>query len=160
MTGDSLVHSEDVTRLVGGSKICPKTGKIDFSAFDRTAKDTTGLSFNRTGVFSPDQDADDAEISRIMRSRLSVGKTAVHAVTNVGTALKALASFGTLFDFVENPLDAEVDKPANPAHVLMKGLPFVGEAIGSLNSDVAGALLCRTISRTFLAWPPKARIET
>jgi hypothetical protein len=146
-----LGDHENVARYVGGSNFDPATGRVNGAAFDRTAKDVGGLSFNRTGVLSQIGADDDRQICLVMASRISFGKTAVFAETNVGESVDALRSFGEVFHFIDDPLKAEGTKLANPAHALMIGLPFVGEAIGSLKAELAGDLIARTVQRVFPA---------
>lgn len=143
-----------VVRYVGGFHVDPRTGQINGSAFERTAKDVDGLSFNRRGVFAPDVEGDRAAIRRVMASRLKLGATATFAEINVGSALDALTEFEQDVFFVEHPLPAEDGKVANPAHALMIGFPFAGEQVGSLKSEVAGDRLRLCICDQFSAVLP------
>lgn len=144
---------EDVTRYVGGAHFDPGTGQINGSAFDRTPRDVDGLSVNRVGFLGADVAADRAELRRVMGSRLTLGKTAVFVQLNVGEALDALAEFEEDIFFTPDPLEAVGDKLANPAHALCIGLPFKGEATGSLKSAVAGDRLRAVIRDRFPAHP-------
>ncbi len=153
-----LADDKNVVRYVGGSHVTlsPLTGEfeVDASAFDRTAKDHDGLSFTERLVLSIDPHRDEDEIRRVLAARRSLGKTARFVEVNVEQAVKALSVFDNDFYFCEDPLPATTGIPANPAHVLLKGLPFAGEAIGSLSSEWAGELLSGIVTRTFPAVAP------
>jgi hypothetical protein len=147
-----LARDVDAARYVGGAHFDPDTGAVNASAFDRQPKDTDGLSFTRTGFWSAnDSDADDAQIRKIVGSRMAFGKSACFVEMNVGSAVDALSIDGEEFWFREDSLEAEGTMLANPAHALLIGLPYKGEIIGSLRSEVAGDRLCRVIKRRFPA---------
>ena len=152
---ERLTNDKNVVRYVGGSHVVinPVSGEfeIDASAFDRTTKDHDGLSFIERLVLSTDPQRDEVEIRRVLSARRSFGKSARFAELNVGQAIEALRVFDSDFYFCEDPLPASNGIPANPAHALLKGLPFVGEAVGSLRSEWAGELLSGTVTRTFPA---------
>ncbi len=148
-----LERDEIVARYVGGAHIDAGTGQINGSAFDRTSKDVDGLSFTRRGMFAADSEADRAVIRQVVGSRLRLRRTAVFAEVEVGSALEALHAFESAIDFIEDPLDAEEDALANPAHALLIGYPFRGESIGSLKSEVAGDQLRLRIYDRFAAVP-------
>lgn len=147
----SLNPEEEVVRYIGGSKFDSVTGQVGGSAFERPLKDKDGLSFTRRYVFSTDDEQDKKSIRKVFSSRMKVGSTAQFAQLQVGEALASLREFDELFDFVEDPLTAEGDYLANPAHVLLEGLPFKGEVVGSLKSELAGDLLARCVTQVFSA---------
>lgn len=157
-TNQRLADDKNVARYVGGSHVTlnPLSGEfeVDASAFDRTKKDHDGLSFVERLVLSTDQQRDEIEIRRVLAARRSIGKTARFAELNVGQAVEALSVFDNDFYFCEDPLSAKDGIPANPAHALLKGLPFVGEAVGSLRSEWAGELLSGIVTSTFPAVAP------
>lgn len=152
----SLGQDEEVVRYVGGVHIDPENGDIDGSAFHRPPKDKDGLSFTRRYLLSISEQEDIAAIREIFASRMKLGKTAQFAQLQVGAALEVLNQFDEFFDFVEDPLSQENECLSNPAHALLLGLPFKGEAIGSLRSDLAGDLIASCINRAFPAHAPSA----
>lgn len=145
-------RSEDVVRYVGGSHFDRDTGIVNGSAFDRNPTDTDGLSVNRVGVWATDRKEDRRAMRRVMATRRTPGKTAVFVQVNVGAALDALAEFEEDVFVCHNPLEQEGTKAANPAHALIIGLPFKGETIGSLRSELAGDRLASVISERFPAF--------
>lgn len=153
---EPLDDSENAARYVGGLNFDPVTKRVNIEAFDRGVKDADGLSFTRTGMLAEEQNADDSMIRKIMGSRLAIGKNAVFAVVKVGDAILSLSHFGMKFEFVADPLEEDGAKLANPAHALLLGLPFKGESVGSLNSELAGDLLVRAVNRLFWAHSDKS----
>ena len=148
---------DDLARYVGGAHFDPGTGEINGSAFERTAKDTDGVSVTRCRLFAADVSKDEAAIRRVVGSRLNLGKTAVFAEVNTGKVLDVLAVFEQDISVVQDPLLAEKGALPNPAHALIVGFPFKGEAVGSLKSEVAGDKLKQIIIRKFpavVASPP------
>lgn len=145
----TVSDQDDFVRHVGGSHIDGDV--INGSAFERTPKDVDGVSVSMRGIFSGDQDADIASIRTVVGARRKLGKTSVFAEVNVGNALAVLHEFEESITIVANPLPAEGDLPEDPAHALIVGLPFKGEAIGSLRSELAGDLLARRILRIYPA---------
>ena len=150
-TPKRLSREKNVARYVGKSHFDPNTGGVGASAFDRMPKDTDGLSVTQCGIFAKTSNKDDAQIRRVVGSRMKLGATACFAQLNVGAALDALTTFENEFYFQEDPLFAENERLANPAHALLIGLPFKDEAIGTLKAELAGDLLKRIIQRTFPA---------
>lgn len=148
---NNLAEDEQVVRYVGGSHYSEDTHEVDGSAFDRKPKDDDGLSFTRRFLLSDDEGDDENKIREIFDSRMKVGSTAQFAQLKVADALSALTEFEEVFEFVEDKLDAEGDALANPAHALLLGLPFAGESIGSLKSEVAGDLLSQCVNYCFPA---------
>jgi hypothetical protein len=148
---DPVPDNEDIVRYVGGSHFAPYTQQINASAFDRTAKDEDGLSFNRVGIFDSNIDKDRDELRRVMASRMSLGKKAVFVQINVGEAIKSLTEFQENIFVVADPLSADGPALANPAHALMCGLPFKGESVGSLKSELAGDRLRAVVRVVFPA---------
>lgn len=124
---------------------------INGSAFERTPKDTDGVSVDMRGVFSKDCETDISKIREVVGARRKLGKNSVFAELNVGTTLSVLHEFDETIAIVSRPLAVEGDLPADQAHAVILGLPFKGEATGSLRSEVAGDLLARRIIRTFPA---------
>jgi hypothetical protein len=149
--GSKLAKTKSVVRYVGGAHLDPNTRMIGGSAFDRGPKDTDGLSFTQCGILAKQQAKDDNEIRRIIGSRIALGKTACFAELNVGEAIDALSNFERAFWFQLDPVPKDGEQLENPAQTLLIGLPFKGEAVGSLNSELAGDLLRRCIRRTFPA---------
>jgi hypothetical protein len=148
-----LASAERVVRYVGGLHYNHETGVVDGSAYGRRKNDDDGLSFTRRYIVAVDDETDKNQIRRIFASRLKIGKTAVFAQFSVADALDALSDYEEAFDFIENELEAEGQCLANPAHALLRGLPFVGEAVGSLKSEVAGDLLASRVDEIFHANP-------
>lgn len=152
LTNRSAVSREiDLARYVGGSHFDETTNQINGSAFDRMPKDHDGLSVNRCGVFDSNVDLDRQAMRVVTASRMKVGKTAVFIQFNTGAALDALAEFNQEILICEDPLPADGAALANPAHALVVGLPFKGESLGSLKSELAGARLRATIFDRFSA---------
>ncbi len=147
----SVTEDENIVRYVGGRNYDPNTGVINGGAFDRNSKDGDGLSVTRRYVFSIDDVVDKNQIRRVVGSRLKFGKTAVFAQLNVGEMLRALDEFNQNISVVEDALEADGEYLANPAHALILGLPFAGEAIGSLKSEIAGDKIRTTIQSSFPA---------
>lgn len=147
---------ENVTRYAGGSHYDATTGEVNGSAFDREAKDADGLSVNRVGVLSRDKDEDRASTRRVLATRRTLGRTAIFVELNVGAALEALAEFEEDIFMCHDALEKEGDKAANPAHALVIGLPFKGEAVGSLKSELAGDRLRGVVCDTFPVIVPLA----
>lgn len=146
--------AEDATRYVGGAHFDPTTRQVNASAFDRAPKDTDGLSINRVGVFSGDRDEDRIALRAVMGSRMKLGRTAIFAQFNAGAALAALAEFEEGIFLCHDPLLAERGWLANPAHALIVGLPFKGEAVGSLKAELAGDRLRAVVHDFFPAVAP------
>ncbi|MEK6637380.1 MAG: hypothetical protein AABY88_04775 [Pseudomonadota bacterium] len=156
-----LGADRNVVRYVGGASISlgPSAGEFEIGAgaFERSTKDEDGLSFIERFVLAKQSKADEDEIRRILASRRSFGKTAQFAELNVGRALEALSYFDNDFYFCEDPLPEDGERLANPAHVLLIGLPFKGELAGSMTSELAGELLSGAVERLFPAMHPKTK---
>lgn len=149
----NLSDDEVIVRYVGGAHIDPKTKKINGSAFERSAKDTDGVSFNRRRIFCYGEICDRKKIINIMKTRMKLGKTSCFAEVLVKDALEKLSTVeGISIIFLEDPLDGDNTKPCNPAHAIMEGFPFVGETIGSLSSELAGDLLRKCIIQEYPAF--------
>ncbi len=88
-----------------------------------------------------------------MASRMTLGRTAVFVQLNVGAALTALKEFEEDIFVCHDARSAEGTRVANPAHALIIGLPFKGEAVGSLKSELAGDRLRATVHDRFAARP-------
>ncbi len=146
-----LPSDQVVARYVGALHIDPITGQINGSAFERSPKDTDGVSFTRRGMLAEDTDQDRAAIRGVVGSRLRLGRTAVFAELQVGDALAALERFDQDVSFVEDPLPAEGAMLANPAHALLIDLPFKGDHVGSLKSEAAGDYLRQCVRDRFPA---------
>jgi hypothetical protein len=151
-----LGDQTNVVRYVGGSYApeSPDGSGIVIlpGAFDR--KDEDGLSFIQRLILAKAEKQDKDRICLVFASRRTPGKTAVFAEMNVGDALQALSVFDNDFFFIEDPLPAEGEMLANPAHALLVGLPFPGVAIGSIQSEFAGQLLASVVLNTFPAIKP------
>lgn len=141
--------SQNYVRHVGGSHI--DNGVINGSAFERTAKDVDGVSISLRGVFSTSTKSDVSRIREVVGARRNLGRSSVFAELNAGTTLSVLQSFEEQVSIVSAPLECEGELPADPAHALIVGLPFKGETVGSLRSEVAGDLLARRIICTYPA---------
>ena len=142
---------ETLVRYVGGSHVDSSTGIINGSAFERTAKDTDGVSLTRRGILAAAKDHDREAIKKVVGSRLSLGKTAVFAEIRAGAVLDCLAEFEQGIFICEDPLPEVGLELANPAHALIIGFPFQGESIGSLKSEEAGDRLRHQIQDRFPA---------
>jgi hypothetical protein len=151
---------DNLARYVGGAHFDPGTGEINGSAFERTAKDTDGLSVTRCRFFAADVPTDDEAIRHVVGSRLKLGKTAVFAEVNTGQVLDVLGVFEQDVSIVQDPLLAKHAVLANPAHALIMGLPFKGESVGSLKSEIAGDKLKQIIIRKFPAVIAPPRVPT
>lgn len=143
--------AENIVRYVGASAFDRAMGLVNGSAFDRTPKDHDGVSVTRRGILAQDSLEDEDEIRRAVGSRLRLGLTAIFVELNVGEALHALAEFEQEVLVCEDPLQAENGYLPNPAHALILGLPFAGETVGSLRSEVASDRLRQIIRRRFPA---------
>jgi len=149
-----LSNSEVVVRYVGGAHIDPKTNEINGSAFERSPKDKDGVSFNRRNIFCYFEKCDRENIISIMKTRMNLGKKSRFAEIIVGDVLAKMSKEdGISIDFYEDFLDKEPGIPSNPAHALLKGLPFTGEKIGSLDSELAGDLLRQCIVNEYPTFP-------
>lgn len=144
-------NHEDICRFVGVRAYDRVTKKADASAFSRKKKDHDGLSVNRRGVFSEDVNIDNANIRAVMRCRLSMKATETFIVLNTGAILDALTEFGREVFVCQDPLPADGDILANPAHALIVGLPFKDEPIGSMTSEAVGDILRRLVTDYFPA---------
>jgi hypothetical protein len=142
-------NDQNFLRHVGGSHIHGDV--INGSAFERAPKDVDGVSIAIRGVFSDDTQTDVAKIREVVGARRKLGRTSVFAELNVGAALSVLHEFEEAITIVLEPLSADDDGPEDPSHALILGLPFQGEAIGSLKSELAGDLLARRIICTYPA---------
>lgn len=145
----SIHFDRNFVRHVGGSHIDGDV--INGSAFERSPKDLDGVSISIRGIFSADSDKDIASIRSVVGARRKLGKTSVFAELNVGSALSVLHEFEKSVAIEAAPLAATKGFPEDPAHALIVGLPFAGEMIGSLRSELAGDLLARRILRTYPA---------
>ena len=134
-----------MVRYVGGSNYDRDQGLVNGAAFARKNKDEDGLSFTERGILADTLHSDISRIWEILASRMAIGKTACLCEINVGRALEALEEFADTFEFHADPLEPEGEKLPNPAHALLIGLPFEGEAIGSLKSELAGDLLRQNV---------------
>ena len=152
-----VARPEDLCRYAGATQFDASTGKIGASVFDRYLKDHDGLSVNRRGVFSNVESEDDAEICRVASTSRTPGKTARFVVFNTGKLLDVLEEFDREVFVCQDPLNAEDEAEANPAHALIVGLPFVGEEVGSITSEIIGDRLRRIASVGFPAHPEKAK---
>lgn len=146
-----VARDENVVRYVGAAHFEQDTGVLNGSAFDRGPKDTDGLSVTRRGVLSTKRLQDETNIRLVLGSRLKLGTNALFVELNVGGILDALEEFEQEVFVCEDPLPAAGKALANPAHALIAGLPFAGEAIGSLRSEVAGDKLRALVSHSFPA---------
>jgi hypothetical protein len=146
-----VAQEEDLTRYCGGAHFDADTGEVNGSAFDRNPKDIDGVSVTRCRFFSDVIEDDQNEIRRVVGSRLKFGKTAIFVELNTGDLLDALAEFEQEISVIQDPLPAQAGALPNPAHALIIGFPFRGEAIGSLKSELAGDRLRRIILRRFPA---------
>lgn len=142
---------ENVVRYVGGASYDPVTKEVDGGAFGRKPKDTDGLSFTIRMILDSDSESDKNRIREIFSTHIKVGKTAIFAELNVGDVEEALEEFGDGFFFQHDPLPEDGEKLANPAHAILNGLPFIGEAAGSLKSEYAGDLLKNLVLDKFPA---------
>jgi hypothetical protein len=147
-------REENVARHVGGAHFDDTTGQVNGGAFDRSPKDTDGLSVMRRGVLAIDPPDDEIAIRRVMSSVRKLGATSQFVELNVGRMLDALEEFEQEVFVCEDPIPAEGDALANPAHALVVGLPFAGEAIGSLRSELVGDRLRSLVCHTFPAVLP------
>ena len=134
----------------------PDTGQVSAGAFDRAPKDDDGLSVNRVGVFSGDLAADRSQLRAVMASRMKLGANAAFVQLNAGEAIATLSEFEGPIFICHDPLPASDTALENPAHALIIGLPFKGEAVGSLKSEEAGDRLRALIRDRFPARPPAA----
>lgn len=149
-----LSNDEIVVRYVGGAHLDPKTNEINGSAFERSQKDTDGVSFNRRNIFCYCEKCDREKIISIMKTRMNLGKKSRFAEIIVGDVLKKLSEEdGISICFYEDFLHEEPGIPSNPAHAILKGLPFTGEKIGSLSSELAGDLLRECIVYDYPTFP-------
>jgi hypothetical protein len=146
-----LPETANIVRYVGGSNYSASTGVLNGIAFERPPKDVDGLSVTQRLVLARNSEKDKTEIRTVFASRMTLGKTAVFAELNVGRALSKLARFDEEFFFLADPLPESDQKLANPAHALLKGLPFVGDEVGSLKSELAGDLLRSVVHDVFSA---------
>jgi hypothetical protein len=124
---------------------------LNGSAFDRAPKDTDGLSVNRRHILAQDPLEDEAEIGKVVGSHLKMGATSQFAELNVGLMLDALDDFEQEIFVCEDPLPAVGAALENPAHALVVGLPFAGEVVGSLQSELAGDRLRKIVCHIFPA---------
>ena len=143
--------NEDLCRYAGGAHFDKSTGKIGAGVFDRHPKDHDGLSVNRRGIFSVNEADDDAAIRHVTSTRMTLGKTARFVVINAGVMLAALEEFEREVFVCADPLEEVGKAAANPAHALIIGLPFVGEEVGSMTSELIGDRLRRLTSMGFPA---------
>lgn len=142
--GDLVSPYENVVRLV--RHIDFKKGILGASAFDRPEKDHDGLSVTRRHVLIPDDDAADLKRIREVLGAWRMLKASHRlAQISVGDILAAGAEANRALSVVEDPIEAEPPKPANPAHALILGLPFAGAEKGSLDAVMASDLLARKI---------------
>lgn len=149
-----LSDSEVVVRYVGGAHIDSKTNEINGSAFERSPKDKDGVSFNRRNIFCYCEKCDRENIISIMKTRMTLGKKSRFAEIVVGDVLAKMAQEdGISIAFYEDFLDEEPGIPSNPAHAILKGLPFTGEKIGSLSSELAGDFLRQCIVHEYPTFP-------
>lgn len=155
----SVTRVEDLCRYAGALQFDKGTGSVGANVFDRHPKDDDSLSVNRRGIFSNSEADDDAAIRRVSATRGAPGKTARFIVINTGSMLDILEEFEREVFVCEDPLEAEGDKAANPAHALIVGLPFVGEEIGSMTSELIGDRLRRITSNGFPAHPDHESLQ-
>lgn len=147
---------ENILRYVSLTGYDPDTGVVNGNAFERKPKDKNGLSVIRRGVFSSESDSDVAAIRFVSGKWLTIKKSGRFAELNVGGfygAISQLERDVSDVAVVEDPLAPEDDKPANPAHALIIGLPFKGEAVGSLTSELVGDLIRKAVLRLHEAVP-------
>ncbi|TRD12308.1 hypothetical protein FGU71_10830 [Erythrobacter insulae] len=155
----SLSINGEILRYVRPSDT--DAGIVNGSAFERKPKDVDGVSVTRANYYSVDDDTDIECVRTVIGSNLNLAKTGLFArlpcdgVREIGTIVEAVLDVlaaptqGTDFD----PLCDLGKKPdpgfANDAHAIISGLPFAGSDEGTLASELAGDLLCRTITKTY-----------
>jgi hypothetical protein len=142
--GDLVAPHEKVVRLI--RHIDYTNGIVGSSAFDRPEKDHDGLSVVRRYVFA----ADDATDLRIIREILSAWRTVKPSQKLVQLGVSDILQAGVeakrALSVIEDPIAAAPPKPANEAHALICGLPFLGSDQGTLDAVTASDLLARKIS--------------
>lgn len=143
----SVEPRENILRYVSATAYDASTNMVNASAFERKPKDLDGLSVLRKGIFSKNSDADLRELCTVFSKWWTIRKSGRFAELNVGELLAALKIFERDVSVVADPLSEEGDKPANPAHALVLGLPFEGEAVGSLTSELAGDLIRKLVRK-------------
>lgn len=141
--GDAVAASESVLRLI--RHIDFKNGIVGSSAFDRPEKDTDGLSVCRRGVLAEDAPEDLRRIQRVLGAWRTLKASHRLAQLSVSDILAVGEETKRALSVIEDPLEAEPPKPANPAHALIHGLPFAGAEEGTLDSVTAADLLARKV---------------
>jgi hypothetical protein len=139
MKGDILPDPDHVVRYVKATGIAPD-GSINGSEFQLRGhrSDEQGLSVNWLDFFRSLSKAEQvAAVRRLVR--LQLRPSACFAELNVGRTKAHLAGELPTLLFIEDPLHAEHDFPADPSHSLIVGAPRqppeMAELIGDLIAE-------------------------
>ncbi|WP_198355702.1 hypothetical protein [Sphingomonas sp. MA1305] len=132
--GDRVGADQEVVRYARPSDF--DEGVLSGSAFDRNAKDYDGVSVCRLGVFSANLDEDLDSIRAVLGAWRSLKKNGRLAQISVQDIEAVGSEVRQVLVVVEDEIASAEDKPANPAHALIEGLPFIGGAAADLASDL------------------------
>lgn len=130
---------ELIARYVSGGQV--DGDLISGEAFQLKPKDDGGLSVNWPAVFDADLGLAAGEIKR--RARITVRPSGRYAILNVREILDISRQADELnqLSVIEDPLEAEGEKLADPSHALILGLPLPDD----LQAQMAGDLLARLV---------------
>lgn len=141
--GDVVGANERVVRLLRAPDF--KNGFVQSTAFDRPEKDRDGLSVSRRGVFSAEDETDLRTLRQVIGAWRQVKASQRLAQISVADILDAGREADRVLSVIEAWVEADYPKPANPAHAIICGLPFMGADEGSLGSVAAADILARKI---------------
>lgn len=142
--GDELTAEQEVVRYARPSDV--PNGFLLSTAFERPEKDKNGLSICQLYVFSPHLDADLVALRQVLGAWMNLKPNGRFAQLSVADIVAVGEEVAQTLSVVEDPVAAQGDKPANPAHSLIVGLPFKGADQGELGAVLASDLLARKVS--------------
>jgi hypothetical protein len=140
MKGDCIVDEDHILRYVGGSHIETAqdgTPVITGGGFIAKPKDDNKPSYNWLECFTG---ALDDQVQKVRDlARVTYGSKGKLVRLNVGRVRCNIAENtddNRAITVIEDPLDAEDDKPADPSHALMTNVPDENDPQGELVGDL------------------------
>lgn len=143
MTGDHLLHDDDVVRYIKGSDLRADGKTVAGEAFMRRADrpDEVGVSVNWLNYYN---DSDKSrQLSRIRQSfQMKASRSARFGELNVGRTIEYLKSQGYDIAFQHFPVCDGNGKLIDPSHSEITRLP----PAGNLDAAVVGYLIAKCVS--------------
>ena len=118
MKGDPLPTGAHVLRYAS-----PTRAEIPATAFVRSPRDTNGLSVNWREFFSGNLEEQVASVRQVIRQTLRKNGRFFLINVDAVNAHLAIHAPDVSMGAIEDPLEAEGGRPADPSHALLTGLP-------------------------------------